>query len=339
MSRKYEPPAITLVLEEDYSDEDLTRLSSQSPAATLYGAADPDYSQFQTVLRQQYGFRKDCAVLISRIWDKLASIQKQPYMASYMFYRMLGGIVYGNSSLGSIAWSSIAGTITGATDSTSAMKNYLMSYVELSASEVSELFNEIIEQHKNSYKTAVAGEDGRFCAKPDFAHFCITVAARFAGKLGMGALGNAAVVAGFSYITNVYGIVRTREYLAGWLGGLVLDDHKMGRDDYAADADALYFCDGIDDAGSYRVEPMIFVRYFGVQSKVVKKRVEIYKDMLDIDDAAEVVGLCLVSDTFKFDASSLIIALEDQGNFPDVLRFFKVAKGRVAEPSCSLYLD
>lgn len=336
----YEQPAITPVSAEDYSEASLDSLSVTTATSKAYGVSKPDYSQFELMLRQQYGFETAVTRAIAKFWHVLSQTVSEEYRASYLFYRVLGALVYGSSSLvDSLKWSAVAGEVIGVTDSIENLSGYLMEKICLAKEEVYELVSEVKEQHKVSFNPSSSSEDNRMYAKPDFAHFCISTATCFASKLGYGAAGNVAVSSLFDYAARVYGVSRTREYLAGWLGDLILGDHTMGRDDYAADADALHIASTIDSLLPCRQEQAILIGYFGTQSKVPKKRAVEYKSFIDIDQAAQVVGFYLVDENGSFDADTLISALETRDQYSDVLRFFKVAKGRTAEPSCTLYLD
>lgn len=346
-------------------------------ASVACGPATVNHPPFQSALMRHYGFERSTADLISRVWSKaeeqganwVSGTHANNLAAAYVFFRCLGGFCYNGST-----WDYTAGHITGLTDDYEVEDGLffkerlffignldfedaeyrLLRYKvrvqhELSAKastpfQVSfcERYNEMLQDNMSPecFQATIWNEQNtRMSNKPDFAHFCITVATQLATQLGFDLPANLAIEIKYGPAVDMYGVDTAREYFAGWLGDLILDDHTCGADDYAADADALEIM-GYLETRQYDVSSSI-QDCLNPYALVPKPRKTLYQSMLPAEDTGSIISALLFGDLEYISIAGLIVNLETYYGFDDVARFCRLliepGDSPTEEPLCQLY--
>lgn len=333
------------------------------------------YSPFQMVFMQQYGFEPETAALIVKLWNILKSrasewikdTKDKRLAAAYCFFRLLGGFVYNGGY-----WNLAAGNVSdvdedadmpnGAPSAERVFFTRTIGFAEsdyrilrykarvqhaLCSSEPLAYKDRFYDAYWNITKNSIGPEvfkervwdpqAKRMSLKPDFAHFCITVATSLATRLGYGENANKGILIEFADVVQFYGVDTAREYLAGWLGDILLDDHTLGIDDFAADADSLLFSHTIPE-NNYDVESCL-VATFSPLSPRSRARKNQYTRYLKIEDAAALTFRFLYGSYMTLSMDEFIKLLDTESKYKDVSNFFKVTTGRAEEKICKICED
>lgn len=80
------------------------------------------------------------------------------------------------------------------------------------------------------------------------------------------------------------------------------------------------------------------IQYYDRYSLEVKPRRQSYFSHFPIDEAASVVGQCLLDPLVPYTADSLITSLEDSEFFSVTRDFFRILKSYIPEPGYALWL-